>query len=751
MKYNNKKGVIRWMPMGKFYLGINKIKYLFSILILFFLATCSEEKVIGFLEGAGEVTNKIIPQSIIDERKNTQKEAASKRISSSKEILFGDLHVHSTYSTDANLWSLPIQYGRNEGAHPVSDACDYARFCSSVDFWSINDHAEATTPRKWKSTKDSIRACNAVSTDTSNQDMVTFLGWEWTQAATNRNEHYGHKNIVLLEENDEKVPLRPIASTGTGADFIRGRVPLFNISGESTKLVSKKKDIQRIANFSAFNDEYKTIPNCDGDESLWDENCYEDASTPSELFSKLEALNTEHIVIPHGNAWGIYTPPGQSWDNQLSKVNPSENRELLIEVMSGHGNSEEYRNFRAIVIDEEGNISCPETSSSYEPTCRRAAKIAEKRCLLEGKEALFCKKKSNEVMQLFAESSVNQRQQIVTDTEMEEWLNAGQCTNCFLPAYNYRPKSSVQYSLAKTDFKNQNNPKNYRWGFIASSDVHSARPGTGYKEIFRLKNTDGNGPSRPEVATALPGLSRNLDLQRFSSFLTTGGLAAVHSEGRSKKQIWEALNNKETYGTSGDRILLWFHLLNAVQGKLPMGKEGTLEENPVFEVSAVGAFKQKPGCPEFSINSLSPEKLEKLCGGECYNPSDERKVISRIEIIRILPQISKDENIGNLIQDPWKVLSCPKNEDGCTVKFEDKEFKDLNREVIYYVRAIQESSLAINAANLRCEFDEQGNCIEVNPCFGDYRTSHEDECLAPNEERAWSSPIFVNKPKGNNL
>ena len=45
-----------------------------------------------------------------------------------------------------------------------------------------------------------------------------------------------------------------------------------------------------------------------------------------------------------------------------------------------------------------------------------------------------------------------------------------------------------------------------------------------------------------------------------------------------------------------------------------MGKEGTLEENPVFEVSAVGAFKQKPGCPEFSINSLSPEKLEKLCG-----------------------------------------------------------------------------------------------------------------------------------------
>jgi hypothetical protein len=128
-----------------------------------------------------------------------------------KQILFGDLHVHTTFSQDAFMFSLPMLGG--EGAHPPADACDFARFCSALDFWSINDHASSISADEWADTVESIRQCNAVGGDGANPDTVAFLGWEWTQVGLTPDTHYGHKNVVLAGTDEAEVPPRVIAST----------------------------------------------------------------------------------------------------------------------------------------------------------------------------------------------------------------------------------------------------------------------------------------------------------------------------------------------------------------------------------------------------------------------------------------------------------------------------------------------------------------------------------------------------------
>ena len=117
--------------------------------------------------------------------------------------------------------------------------------------------------------------------------------------------------------------------------------------------------------------------------------------------------------------------------------------------------------------------------------------------------------------------------------------------------------------------------------------------------------------------------------------------------------------------------------------------------------------------------------------------------ISRIEIVRIRPQIAPDENVNGLIEDPWMVHECEGAGEGCAFTFSDLAFAQGERMATYYARAIQEPTERINADNLRCTYDEEGNCLKVNMCYGDDRVAADDGCTRPVEERAWSSPIFV--------
>jgi Protein of unknown function (DUF3604) len=709
----------------------------------------------GKLEGPGEIHGRApVPAAELAAR--VQRERAADP-GAAKQILFGDLHVHTTYSTDAFLMSLPLLQG--EGPNPVGAACDYARYCSALDFWSITDHAEGMTPRMWRETKESIRECNAVAGDPESPDLVAFLGWEWTQIGETPADHYGHKNVILRETAEDRVPRRPIHSDSFASRAMRQRAPLsFQIELPLRDWANR----ERIFNLGAANRELRGIPRCeDGvDTRELPEDCAEGAATPELLFAKLDQWGFDALVIPHGTTWGIYTPAGSAWDKQLTPAQNDAARQRLIEVYSGHGNSEEYRDFRDVEFGPQGEPICPEPVSGYEPCCWRAGEIIRERC---GDPASpECEKRVAEARRLYLEGGVNARS-VIPGASVADWRDCGSCPDCFVPAFNYRPQSSVQYIMARGHPGAEPDASQFRLGFVASSDNHSARPGTGYKERDRLVNTESRGardqdayefatpqshePKGPEprsFESIRASLSpfQTLDFERQASFFTTGGLAAVHAERRSRDAIWDALMRKETYGTSGPRLLLWFDLVNG-DAPRPMGSEVRLAESPRFRARAAGDFEQLPGCPDWAESALSADDLERLCRRECYHPGPKRLRIERIEVVRIRPRRAPDEAPGALIDDPWRILPCPAG-DVCSVEFDDPDFVAGGRSALYYVRAIQEATPAVNGAGMRCkERDARGVCLAVDPCYGDYRTPASDDCLAPVEERAWSSPIFV--------
>ena len=725
-----------------------RLRFAFSGLLLLCLPACNEPPDGGVIVGATP-RSPVQLNAVVSRQQQTAQQLGT---AAATQILFGDLHTHTTFSPDGYMLGLPLTGG--EGARPPADACDYARYCSALDFWGISDHAEGITPRRWAETRQSIRQCNAIAGDPANPDMVSFLGFEWSHVGATPERHYGHKNVFFLDTGDERVPRRAIAAPREQLN----RSPVSRLAQWGMAALDWSQRDYYLG-IQGYYDEIAATPVCAGGVNSRDlpADCLEIAHDPAELFGKLDDWGFAALVIPHGNAWGLAAPPETRWDKQLSDRYHHPAYQRLVEVYSGHGNSEPYRDWAAVRRDAGGAARCPAPTDSFLPCCWRAGEIIQSRC--EAPLSTGCGARVQQARQHYLEAGISGHL-TVPGAGVEDWLNCGQCEDCFNAPFKLRPGLSSQYALTLNKPDNAAGRRQFRWGFIGSSDNHRARPGNGFKDGGRRRgNTEVMGGPRAAGRAArggaselhsrrieelgVIGLNELRNMERQQSFYLTGGLVAVHSAGRQREAIWQALQERQVYATSGPRLLLWFDLLNAHGGPLPMGSITRLGQAPRFQVRAAGAFKQRPGCPAYVGQALGSARQASLCADECYNPGDTRQALSRIEVVRIRPRRNSAETTAELIDDPWLSLPCTAADGSCSVQFSDPEFTSRQREMIYYVRAIQQPTPAVNAGGLRCEYDENGTCVAVNPCYGDARTAPADDCLSHNEERAWSSPIYV--------
>ncbi len=667
-------------------------------------------------------------------------------------IFFGDLHVHSSYSWDGFLFSLPLTGG--EGVHPPNDACDFARYCANLDFYALTDHAETLPIENWEKSKESVRQCNERAGDPGDPDMVAFMGFEWSNAGLTPKSHYGHRCVIFPEDRDEALPARPISAgrkdplLNSLADMVSGARWL---SPMSWRVHSDFADYLRAVSS-------REVCRDDVDSRDLPLDCEEVAATPADLHRKLDEWDLPALSIPHGMTWGTYTPATTTIDKHLSAENHDPKYMRLIELMSGHGNSEEYRTWTEFDVDAEGKHVCPAPTDDYLPCCWQAGEIMRGRCGDLPEEE--CERRV-QLTRDYAASTYTRPHNVLPDATPEEWLDCGQCRDCFKPSFGYRPKESVQYAMSLTRNDEQGRQR-FRYGFIGSSDGHTARPGNGYKQVEPSMMSDVRGtPAFPFNQLSVLGKGEMDDPRqpvkpvqqaigvrgsdvRVLSFLYPSGLAAIHAPDGSREALWSAMHARNVYSPSGPRTPLRFDLLNGFDGLAPMGSEHVLGENPEFEVRAVGSFEQKPGCPETSIAGLGPARLERLCRDECYHPAEKRRPIVAIEIVRIRPQLISGEE--PLVEDPWLRHECPEDPAGCVLRFEDPDYRDSGRDALYYARALEAPAPALNGTPLQTKFDAEGRAMSTDLCT--QADVDAGGCFGEVQERAWSSPIFIDQPGG---
>jgi hypothetical protein len=247
----------------------------------------------------------------------------------------------------------------------------------------------------------------------------------------------------------------------------------------------------------------------------------------------------------------------------------------------------------------------------------------------------------------------------------------------------------------------------FRVGVIASTDTHSGTPGLVTEDAWpgHLGLDEGTPQARLETPGLNPGGVIN----------SPGGLVAVWAEENTRESVFDALQRRETYGTSGPRITLRVHA-----GEIPVDacQDPTVFQH-IDDVSVPMGGVWQGSEPDLLVSVLAdPQGL----------PIEHVQVVKgwvdqgepRIEVIELL-----DVEAGSVDPDTCETLTSGVQQ--VCVEWSDPE--PPSGDAFYYVRVLEAP---------RCRW----SALDCNS-LGDDAPENCERVPTQIQERAWSSPIWV--------
>jgi hypothetical protein len=437
---------------------------------------------------------------------------------------------------------------------------------------------------------------------------------------------------------------------------------------------------------------------------------YYDASTPEKLWSKLDRrckskADCDVLAIPHnanlagGLMYKTETLWGRQYNAKMAKTR--QQFEPISEIVQAKGASECF-------YDQSNPFGSNDEECAFEQV------VQNKICTGDEADGEACTFLCSDMI-----------------IPMGGFLGA-----CVEPA-DFTRGALRRGLLAQSDIGE--NP--FKFGFIGSTDTHNGTAGD--VEEYNFEGVHGSSDATVAQRVTTPTETTGLDFTDNTRFYNPGGLAVIWAEQNTREALFDAMVKRETYATSGTRIILrMFAGWNLDEGMcqsedfvaqgynqgVPMGGDlyPTSDQSaaPKFAVSALMDAGIE-GYPGTSLQKIQMVKLWESNGESFEQVYDIAggKTDASVDLNTCLPTGSGYSSL-------------------CTVWSDPHFNKDQNAS--YYVRVLENDSCRYSKRQCNTELSKRGlTCSNIDASHELYGCC-DGKTPDTIQERAWSSPVWYN-------